>query len=295
MIETPSRAGALAVFAHPDDPEVGCGGTLARWAAAGAEVHLVIANRGDKGSADPTTDPDALAAARAEEVARAAEVLGLASVEHLGYPDGEIDNDAALRARLIEIIRRLRPDALVAPDPTAVFFGDSYVNHRDHRQLGLGGARLARAGRQPALRARGRAGAPGRARAARRHARGRRVGRHRRRARRQGGRGGLPREPARQRPVAVADDPRAARRRGGAAPPASPTPRRSAACASRRQVVGSRRARSSRAGSLRHSPMARSARIGTTPTPTAPTTAPSSAAPPASVVQSSPHWRSVKP
>jgi LmbE family N-acetylglucosaminyl deacetylase len=127
---------ALAVFAHPDDPEVGCGGTLARWTAAGSEVHLVIANRGDKGSSDPTTDPDRLADHRANEVARAAEVLGLASVEHLGYPDGEIDNDAALRAALVTTIRRHRPSALVAPDPTAVFFGDSYVNHRDHRQLG---------------------------------------------------------------------------------------------------------------------------------------------------------------
>jgi LmbE family N-acetylglucosaminyl deacetylase len=131
---TPSRA--LAVFAHPDDPEVACGGTLARWARAGSEVHLVIACRGEKGSHDPSTDPDALAASRAEEVARAAEVLGLATVEHLGYPDGEIENDAALRARLIEIIRRRRPGALVAPDPSAIFFGDSYVNHRDHRQLG---------------------------------------------------------------------------------------------------------------------------------------------------------------
>jgi LmbE family N-acetylglucosaminyl deacetylase len=136
VIETFIPERALAVYAHPDDPEVGCGGTLARWAASGAEVHLVIANLGDKGSTDPTTDPDALAAHRAEEVARAAEVLGLAGVEHLGYPDGEMDNDATLRTRLIEVIRRHRPDALVAPDPTAIFFGDTYINHRDHRQLG---------------------------------------------------------------------------------------------------------------------------------------------------------------
>ena len=136
MIESTTPKRALAVFAHPDDPEVGCGGTLARWAGLGAEVHLVIANRGDKGSFDPTTDPDALTAHRAEEVSRAAAVLGLAGVEHLGYPDGEIENDSVLRARLIEVIRRLRPDALIAPDPTAVFFRDSYVNHRDHRQLG---------------------------------------------------------------------------------------------------------------------------------------------------------------
>ena len=136
MIEDVTPTRALAVFAHPDDPEVSCGGTLARWAAAGAEVHLVIANRGDKGSADPSTDPDALARQRAEEVEAAALVLELEAVEHLGYPDGEIDNDIELRGRLVEVIRRLRPEALIAPDPTAVFFGESYVNHRDHRELG---------------------------------------------------------------------------------------------------------------------------------------------------------------
>lgn len=136
MIETYIPDRALAVFAHPDDPEVGCGGTLARWAASGTDVHLVIANRGDKGSADPATDPDALAQHRWAEVGRAAQVLGIARTEQLGYPDGEIDNDAILRARLVEIIRREQPDALIAPDPTAVFFGDSYVNHRDHRELG---------------------------------------------------------------------------------------------------------------------------------------------------------------
>jgi LmbE family N-acetylglucosaminyl deacetylase len=138
VIETTVPGVALAVFAHPDDPEVSCGGTLARWTSAGAEVHLVIANRGDKGSADPDTDPDALAAHRAAEVARAARVLGLAGVEHLGYPDGELEDDARLRGRLIELLRRVRPEAVVAPDPTAVFFGESYVNHRDHRKLGWG-------------------------------------------------------------------------------------------------------------------------------------------------------------
>ena len=136
MIEATTPERALAVFAHPDDPEVACGGTLARWATSGTEIHLVIACRGEKGSFDPDTDPDALAESRAEEVARAADVLQLASVEHLGYPDGEIENDPSLRARLIEIVRRHQPDALVAPDPTAIYFGDSYVNHRDHRQLG---------------------------------------------------------------------------------------------------------------------------------------------------------------
>jgi LmbE family N-acetylglucosaminyl deacetylase len=73
--EQPQRA--LAVFAHPDDPEVACGGTLARWAGEGAEVHLVVVNAGDKGSFDAGTDPAVLAEERAGEVVAAAEVLGL--------------------------------------------------------------------------------------------------------------------------------------------------------------------------------------------------------------------------
>lgn len=133
-IDVPPRA--LAVYAHPDDPEVACGGTLARWAAAGSEIRLVIVNAGDKGSGDPGTDPDELTRQRAGEVAAAVDVLGLAGHDMLGYPDGEVDNDVALRERLVELVRRHRPQVVIAPDPTAVFFGDSYVNHRDHREVG---------------------------------------------------------------------------------------------------------------------------------------------------------------
>jgi LmbE family N-acetylglucosaminyl deacetylase len=132
--EAPARA--LAVYAHPDDPEVSCGGTLAHWARAGADVRLVVVNAGDKGSPDPTTDPAELTERRAREVDAAAGVLALTGVERMGLPDGEVTNDPALRARLVELIRTHRPDIVVCPDPTAVFFGDSYVNHRDHREVG---------------------------------------------------------------------------------------------------------------------------------------------------------------
>jgi LmbE family N-acetylglucosaminyl deacetylase len=132
--EAPARA--LAVYAHPDDPEVSCGGTLAHWARAGADVRLVVVNAGDKGSPDAATDPADLTERRAREVDAAAGVLGLAGVERMGLPDGEVTNDLALRARLVELIRNHRPDIVVCPDPTAVFFGDSYVNHRDHREVG---------------------------------------------------------------------------------------------------------------------------------------------------------------
>lgn len=132
--EVPERA--LAVYAHPDDPEVACGGTLARWAAAGCEVHVLVACAGDKGSTDPATDPAALAARRAAEVAAAGEALGVVGLETWGHPDGELDRVPDLRESLVEVVRRLRPEVVIGPDPTAVFFGDGYVNHVDHRTIG---------------------------------------------------------------------------------------------------------------------------------------------------------------
>ncbi len=133
--ERPGRA--LAVYAHPDDPEISCGGTLARWASEGAEILLVICTAGEKGSSDATTDPGALAVRRAGEVAEAVETMGLAECEILGYPDGELENTVELRARIVGFIRRHRPHVLMCPDPTAMFFGDRYVNHHDHRSVGF--------------------------------------------------------------------------------------------------------------------------------------------------------------
>lgn len=129
-------ASALAIYAHPDDPEVSCGGTLARWAASGAEVHVVVCTTGDKGSSDPTVDPQRLAERRAGEVARATAALGVAHHHLLGHPDGEIDDDPVLRGELVSLLRQVRPEVVVCPDPTAVFFGRHYVNHRDHRVVG---------------------------------------------------------------------------------------------------------------------------------------------------------------
>jgi LmbE family N-acetylglucosaminyl deacetylase len=132
--ETPARA--LAVYAHPDDPEISAGGTLAKWAEDGAEVWVLVTTRGDKGSRDPGVDPDARAARRVEETAAAAALLGLAGTHHLDHPDGELEDDRELRSAIVRTIREVRPDAVLCPDPTAVFFGDGYYNHRDHRTTG---------------------------------------------------------------------------------------------------------------------------------------------------------------
>jgi LmbE family N-acetylglucosaminyl deacetylase len=129
-------ASALAVYAHPDDAEIAAGGTLARWAAAGASVWVLVTARGDKGTDDPDADLVALTALRVEETAKAAALLGLAGHFHLGYSDGELPDDRELRGAIVRFVRELRPEVVLCPDPTAVFFGDGYFNHHDHRVTG---------------------------------------------------------------------------------------------------------------------------------------------------------------
>src|SRR5579862_8184959 len=69
-------ATAVAIGAHPDDIEFGCGGTLAKWAAAGTAIHHVVLTDGAKGSWDPHQDIDELVALRQREQRRAAMLLG---------------------------------------------------------------------------------------------------------------------------------------------------------------------------------------------------------------------------
>ena len=124
----------LAIYAHPDDPEVACAGTLASWVRYGSEVVVISAARGEKGAGGGS--PEELASRRASESRSAAAILGVADWRTLGLDDGEIENTTELRRTLVGVIREVRPDAVLTSDPTAVFFGDSYVNHRDHREIG---------------------------------------------------------------------------------------------------------------------------------------------------------------
>lgn len=135
LVEIPARA--LAIYAHPDDPDVSCGGTLAAWAKAGCEVGVVLCTDGGKGSPDPTVDPRALVELRAAEAAEAAALIGVADHQFLNHHDGELVDDAGFREALVAVVRRFRPDVVLCPDPTAIFFGQEYFNHRDHRVTGI--------------------------------------------------------------------------------------------------------------------------------------------------------------
>ncbi len=127
----------LAIFAHPDDAEMACGGTLATFAKGGATVRLVCLTSGDKGSFDLSLAPSRVAGIRMAEARNAALHLGIDSIESYSIPDGEITESEDIRFKIVKDIRTFRPDMVICPDPTAVFFSGNYYNHRDHRTTGF--------------------------------------------------------------------------------------------------------------------------------------------------------------
>jgi LmbE family N-acetylglucosaminyl deacetylase len=131
--DLPVPAVALAVGAHPDDVEFGCGATLAKWAAAGCVVHHLVCTDGSKGSWDPAADVTALVATRQDEQRSAAKALGATgTVTFLGEVDGELEVALALRGAVAEVIRRVRPEVVLGHDPWK-----RYRLHPDHRAAGF--------------------------------------------------------------------------------------------------------------------------------------------------------------
>ena len=95
----------LGVFAHPDDPEFGAGGSMAKLAKDGAEVTYVIVTDGSQGGEDPKQKDSELVAIRQREQRAAAKVLGIKKVEFLGYKDGHLASDLKLRRDIVRMIR----------------------------------------------------------------------------------------------------------------------------------------------------------------------------------------------
>ncbi len=130
-------ASAMVLVAHPDDAEFMCGGTVAAWAAAGTDVHYVIVTDGSAGSNEPGQTRPEIAVVREREQRAAAEILGVRSVTILGEPDGMLEVTLDTRRKVCREVRRLRPEVIVAPDPSRLWDGTGYVNHWDHKQAGL--------------------------------------------------------------------------------------------------------------------------------------------------------------
>lgn len=122
------RPTVLAVFAHPDDESLACGGTLARLAAEGVRVVLLCASHGERGGEFGPVRNDTLGGSRAREVFAAAEVLGLSDLLLLDHPDGDLrwSRVAEFHADIVAAIERYRPAAVIT------FGDDGLYWHLDH-------------------------------------------------------------------------------------------------------------------------------------------------------------------
>ena len=124
------------LFAHPDDAEFFCGGTVARWTREGCEVHYVCITDGSAGSNEPGTTRESMRVVREREMRAAASILGVASVTFLGEVDGFLEVAPGTRRKVTREVRRIRPEVIVAPDPARLWYGNGYVNHSDHKAAG---------------------------------------------------------------------------------------------------------------------------------------------------------------
>jgi LmbE family N-acetylglucosaminyl deacetylase len=132
-IDLPVPGSALAVAAHPDDVEFGCGATLAKWAAAGCRIHHLVCTDGSKGSWDAGEDIARLVAVRQDEQRAASRLLGgRGDVTFLGWPDGELESGLRQRWEVAYWIRKVRPDVVLGHDPWK-----RYRLHPDHRHAGF--------------------------------------------------------------------------------------------------------------------------------------------------------------
>src|SRR5262245_26136915 len=103
----------LAVFAHPDDESLACGGTLARLSDGGVRVVLLCGSRGERGSARGPVRDEELGRSRGSELSEAAATLGVSDLIVLDHPDGDLRwaHVAAFHADIVMSIRLFQPSA----------------------------------------------------------------------------------------------------------------------------------------------------------------------------------------
>jgi len=114
----------LAVGAHPDDLEILCAGTLAKYAQRGDTVVMCYATNGNQGHF--VIQPEELGRIRCEEARQATQVIG-AEFLWLDLPDQLVEEDMATRRKFIEMVRQARPDMVLTHHP------DDYI--MDHRRV----------------------------------------------------------------------------------------------------------------------------------------------------------------
>lgn len=123
----------LCVVAHPDDMEYGASAAVAEWTAQGVEVAYLLLTAGEAGIRDMY--PTEVGPLRADEQARACEIVGVEDLTILDLPDGLLEPSLEVRSRIAREIRRFRPQAVMCTTwDLEVGWG---LNHSDHRATGI--------------------------------------------------------------------------------------------------------------------------------------------------------------
>jgi len=131
----------LVVVAHPDDADFGAAGTMALASKQGAQIHYLIATKGQRGSDDEKMTEKEISEIREKEQKNAAKILGIEKVIFMNYRDGELEADLDLKEKIVRFLKKFRPDYVFTMDPAHFYyqrpnFDFDLVNHPDHRAIG---------------------------------------------------------------------------------------------------------------------------------------------------------------
>jgi len=128
----------LAIAAHPDDLEFSCTGTFIKRKKQGDELYYLIVTNGESGfKENPMPPPEKRIQIRKKEQINVCNKLGVKETIFLNYRDGFLKYTEQLRAQIVELIKRIKPDDVFSFDPANREFNDLNLFHRDHRVVAL--------------------------------------------------------------------------------------------------------------------------------------------------------------
>lgn len=125
---------ALAVVAHPDDVEFGSAAAVARWTGQGKQVSYCMATSGEAGI--DAMAPEQAKGVREQEQLAAAALVGVETVEFLGFADGVLEYGLPLRQAIARTIRRHRPEIVITLNFHGSWDGARALNQADHVACG---------------------------------------------------------------------------------------------------------------------------------------------------------------
>jgi LmbE family N-acetylglucosaminyl deacetylase len=125
----------LHIAAHPDDLDFGVAGTTATLTSGGDEVVYCLVTDGEAGGFDSSISRQRMAEIRREEQTAAAKVVGVSELYFIGFPDGAVEANLALRRALARVIRQVEPHVVVTQSPERNY-ERIYGSHPDHRATG---------------------------------------------------------------------------------------------------------------------------------------------------------------